>query len=97
LAGIAPPYLPKAEKKRCKKNQETSYELSVEALQAHQKKSTTPGIGGGRPVIASNQYYARKHQTVIARFKRFPHHNAIFGRKSSVEKLALLQERGSRF
>jgi uncharacterized protein (DUF924 family) len=50
-----------------------------------------------RPVIASNLDYAKKHQRVIGRFKRFPHRNEILGRESTVEELAFLQERRSRF
>ena len=34
--------------------------------------------------------FARRHQALIARFGRFPHRNAILGRDSSAEELALL-------
>jgi uncharacterized protein (DUF924 family) len=50
-----------------------------------------------RPVIASNLDYAKKHQQVIARFKRFPHRNEVLGRESTVDELLFLQGRGSRF
>lgn len=50
-----------------------------------------------RPVIASNLDYAKKHQQVIARFKRFPHRNAVLGRESTAEEILFLQGRGSRF
>ncbi|MDB5981906.1 MAG: hypothetical protein JWQ69_2921 [Pseudomonas sp.] len=50
-----------------------------------------------RPVIASNLDYAKKHQQVIARFRRFPHRNEVLGRESTAEELVFLQGRGSRF
>ncbi|MDY7562945.1 DUF924 family protein [Pseudomonas sp. CCC3.2] len=50
-----------------------------------------------RPVIASNLDYAKKHQRVIARFKRFPHRNEVLGRESTAEEVLFLLGRGSRF
>ena len=41
--------------------------------------------------------FAERHQRVIARFGRFPHRNAIFGRASTDEEQAFLREPGSRF
>jgi len=41
--------------------------------------------------------YAQKHRAVIARFGRFPHRNAIIGRRSSAQELAFLKEPGSSF
>jgi uncharacterized protein (DUF924 family) len=41
--------------------------------------------------------FARRHRDVIARFRRFPHRNALMGRMSSAEELAFLQSPGSRF
>jgi len=41
--------------------------------------------------------YAHRHRGVIARFRRFPHRNAILGRASTPEELAFLQQPGSRF
>jgi len=38
--------------------------------------------------------YAIVHRDIIARFGRFPHRNAILGRKSSPEELAFLAEGG---
>ena len=37
-------------------------------------------------------HYAVAHQRIIERFGRFPHRNAILGRESSAEELALLQD-----
>jgi uncharacterized protein (DUF924 family) len=41
--------------------------------------------------------YAQRHRSVIARFGRFPHRNAILGRASTPEELAFLAQPGSRF
>lgn len=41
--------------------------------------------------------YAIQHRDVIARFGRFPHRNAVLGRKSTPEEVAYLAEPGSGF
>jgi len=41
--------------------------------------------------------YARSHQSVIERFGRFPHRNAILGRTSSPDELLFLREHGNGF
>ena len=41
--------------------------------------------------------YALRHQTVINRFGRFPHRNAILGRESTAEERAFLAQPGSGF
>ena len=41
--------------------------------------------------------YALKHRAIIARFGRFPHRNAVLGRKSTPEEEAFLREEGSSF
>jgi uncharacterized protein (DUF924 family) len=41
--------------------------------------------------------YALAHQAVIDRFGRFPHRNAILGRSSTAEELALLDTPGGSF
>lgn len=41
--------------------------------------------------------WARKHADVIFRFGRYPHRNAILGRRSTPEEEAFLREPGSRF
>ncbi len=41
--------------------------------------------------------YARQHRDVVARFGRFPHRNAILGRRSTAEEIEFLQLPGSRF
>lgn len=39
--------------------------------------------------------YARRHASVIARFGRFPHRNAVLGRETTTEEKAYLAEPGS--
>jgi uncharacterized protein (DUF924 family) len=39
-------------------------------------------------------YWARLHHDIIARFGRFPHRNAVLGRRSTAEELAFLQTGG---
>ncbi len=41
--------------------------------------------------------WARSHHRIIARFGRFPHRNAVLGRKSTPEELAFLEEPDSSF
>jgi uncharacterized protein (DUF924 family) len=41
--------------------------------------------------------YARRHESVIARFGRFPHRNAVLGRETTPEEKAYLAEPGSGF
>ncbi|HUZ67889.1 MAG TPA: DUF924 family protein [Beijerinckiaceae bacterium] len=38
--------------------------------------------------------YAREHRSIIARFGRFPHRNALLGRQSSAEEQAFLDSGG---
>ena len=41
--------------------------------------------------------WAQKHATIVRRFGRYPHRNAILGRPSTPEEIAFLGEPGSRF
>jgi uncharacterized protein (DUF924 family) len=41
--------------------------------------------------------YAERHRTIIRRFGRFPHRNAVLGRRSTREEETFLQEPGSSF
>lgn len=45
-----------------------------------------------KDLIASAHDYARRHAQIIARFHRFPHRNAILGRKSTAEELEFLKK-----
>ena len=40
---------------------------------------------------ADNKSYGRKHRDIVARFGRFPHRNAVLGRKSTPEELDYLK------
>ncbi len=54
-------------------------------------------LAAAHPALASYDDYARRHATVIERFGRFPHRNAILGRPSTPEELAYLSQPGSGF
>lgn len=41
--------------------------------------------------------FAQQHRDIVARFGRFPHRNAILGRRSSAEELEFLAQPGSAF
>jgi uncharacterized protein (DUF924 family) len=41
--------------------------------------------------------FALRHRSVVARFGRFPHRNAILGRASTLEETAFLRQPGSSF
>lgn len=49
------------------------------------------------PESAASVDYARRHHEIIARFGRFPHRNAIFGRDSTAEEVEFLKQPGSGF
>lgn len=48
----------------------------------------------GRP---TNLEFAQRHADIISRFGRYPHRNAVLGRRSSAEELAFLQQPNSHF
>ena len=41
--------------------------------------------------------FEQRHQSIIARFGRYPHRNAVLGRTSTAEEIAFLNEPGSSF
>jgi len=47
--------------------------------------------------LKNNYDYAVLHHDIIARFKRFPHRNAILGRISTPEEIEFLKQPGSSF
>ncbi|MGH8369824.1 MAG: DUF924 family protein, partial [Gammaproteobacteria bacterium] len=47
--------------------------------------------------LAENLQYELKHKAIIDRFGRFPHRNAVLGRKSTAEELEFLRQPGSSF
>jgi uncharacterized protein (DUF924 family) len=50
-----------------------------------------------QPGIEGNLDFELRHKSIIDRFGRFPHRNAILGRSSSAEELVFLSEPGSSF
>jgi uncharacterized protein (DUF924 family) len=51
----------------------------------------------GYPGSARVMDYAQRHYTIIARFGRFPHRNAMLGRESTPEEVEFLSQPGSSF
>ena len=47
--------------------------------------------------MKSSLAYEIRHKLIIDRFGRYPHRNAILGRKSTVDELSFLKEEGSSF
>jgi len=47
--------------------------------------------------LAAPLEWAEKHATVVRRFGRYPHRNAMLGRPSTPDEVAFLAEPGSRF
>jgi uncharacterized protein (DUF924 family) len=62
-----------------------------EGVQLHARLATVA------PEMGDALEWARRHQTIIARFGRFPHRNAVLGRASTPEELTFLEQPGSRF
>jgi uncharacterized protein (DUF924 family) len=51
----------------------------------------------GAPGMGQNYEFELKHQTIIERFGRYPHRNAILGRTSTPEEFEFLKLPGSTF
>ncbi len=49
------------------------------------------------PGLQSNYDFARSHKAIIDRFGRYPHRNAVLGRKSTQEEIQFLQQPDSSF
>ncbi len=49
------------------------------------------------PGLESNLEFEHKHKRIIERFGRYPHRNAVLGRRSTAAELAFLEEPGSSF
>lgn len=47
-----------------------------------------------RPLGGEHERYAQHHRSIIERFGRFPHRNAILGRTSTAEEAQFLEEGG---
>ncbi|MDI1245105.1 MAG: DUF924 domain-containing protein [Rhodoferax sp.] len=50
-----------------------------------------------QPCMEDSLRFELSHKAIIDRFGRYPHRNAILGRRSSAEELAFLSEPGSSF
>ena len=50
-----------------------------------------------RPGLEYNLDFERQHKAIIDRFGRYPHRNAVLGRKSTAEEAEFLKEPGSSF
>jgi uncharacterized protein (DUF924 family) len=50
-----------------------------------------------KPIFADFRKYAQRHRDIIARFGRFPHRNAILGRRDTAEEQAWLASGGETF
>jgi uncharacterized protein (DUF924 family) len=53
--------------------------------------------GTWQEAAASALSYAEQHRDIVKRFGRFPHRNALLGRKSTPEELEFLTQPGSSF
>jgi uncharacterized protein (DUF924 family) len=70
----------------------------AESLQMQEQSLRLFGqLGRDEPQHADLLNWAERHHAVVARFGRFPHRNAILGRKSTPEEEAFLKEPGSSF
>ncbi|MDX1669625.1 MAG: DUF924 family protein, partial [Limnobacter sp.] len=50
-----------------------------------------------QPGLESNFASEKQHKAIIDRFGRYPHRNALLGRKSTAEEIAFLEEPNSSF
>ena len=69
----------------------------AEDLAAQRRSIALFGSLAGYPDSAGVIDYAQRHYTIIARFGRFPHRNAMLGRESTSEEIAFLSQPGSSF
>jgi uncharacterized protein (DUF924 family) len=49
------------------------------------------------PAVQENLGFERRHKSIIDRFGRYPHRNAVLGRASTPEEIAFLKTPGSAF
>ncbi|NGP53449.1 DUF924 family protein [Thioalkalivibrio sp. XN8] len=68
-------------------------ELAVDRFLQVEREVASPH----REIFAGFRKYAQKHRDIIARFGRFPHRNAILGRRETGEEAAWLAGGGERF
>ena len=63
------------------------------ALAVEAERRASPNL----VMFRGNLDFAHRHRDIVARFRRFPHRNAILGRRSTPEEEAFLCEPGSSF
>lgn len=73
------------------------FEHAEDASAQHESLRLFAALAAAHPTLASYDDYARRHADVIERFGRFPHRNAILGRRSTPEELDYLSQPGSGF
>jgi uncharacterized protein (DUF924 family) len=73
------------------------FEHAEDAVMQERAVELFSTLSAEHPGFESNLDYAHRHRAVIARFKRFPHRNAILGRASTPEEIEFLTQPGSRF
>ena len=64
---------------------------------AMQQRAVALFEDANEPMMTDAAQWARKHRDVIARFGRFPHRNAILGRRSTPDEVEFLKQPGSSF
>jgi uncharacterized protein (DUF924 family) len=69
-------------------------EQCVAVFRAFQAEQRDPELA---KMLDGNVDFAIRHRDIVARFGRFPHRNAILGRRSSAEEIAFLSQPGSSF
>jgi uncharacterized protein (DUF924 family) len=67
--------------------------MHSESLLVHQEALRLFALPG----LEDNLQFEQRHLAILQRFGRYPHRNAILGRKSTAHELAFLQEPGSAF
>ncbi len=74
------------------------YFLYMPFMHSESRKIHEVAVGLFRQdVIDGNLDYELKHKTIIERFGRYPHRNAILGRESTAEEIEFLKQPGSSF
>ncbi|TAG25868.1 MAG: DUF924 domain-containing protein [Burkholderiales bacterium] len=67
--------------------------MHSESLAVHQEAPRLFALPG----LENALRFEQRHLSILERFGRYPHRNAILGRESTAEELAFLQEPGSGF
>jgi uncharacterized protein (DUF924 family) len=73
------------------------FEHSEDLAAQHEGLRLFDELAQQHPGMADAREWALKHWSVIERFGRYPHRNALLGRTSTAEELVFLQQPGSSF